>query len=227
VEISTWRACVSRSAASARRDERGAGHQLALIAAMRLIFASLAFATTAIATSPAFAQTYEERHPRVGLELGAGLQAGNLFCQSENNNDCNGVDAAGGLDLQAGWFTSPRIGLVLDLWTMAHTENNFTIAQYINTVGVKIRLAPILYVQGGIGAAHASLSYGNLIASRSDDAFAIMGAVGLVLLRGHRFDLSVELRAGNGFYGDKNHDGQADTVARNTGIGAQLTFFDF
>lgn len=196
---------------------------------MRSIFACLAFASVAIATSPARAQPmgYEARHPRVGLELGAGLQAGNLFCESENNNDCNGVTAAGGLDLQAGWFTSPRIGIVLDLWTMAHTENNFTIAQYINTVGIKIRLAPILYVQGGIGAAHASLSYGNLIASRSDDAFAIMGAVGLVLLRGHRFDLSIELRGGNGFYGDKNHDGQADTVARNTGVGAQLTFFDF
>ncbi len=198
---------------------------------MRSIFACLAFTTVAIAASPAssaFGQpmSYEERHPRVGLELGAGLQAGNLFCQSPNNNDCNGADPAGGLDLQGGWFTSPRLGIVLDLWGMAHTENNFTIAQYINTVGLKLRLAPLLYVQGGIGAAHASLSYGNLIASRTDDAFAIMGAVGLVVLRGHRFDLSIELRGGTGFYG---HDanGQPQTVARNTGIGAQLTFFDF
>ena len=196
---------------------------------MRLLFASLTVATVAIATSPARAQPmgYEQRHPRVGLELGAGLQAGNLFCASENNNDCNGVTAAGGLDLQGGWFTSPSVGIVLDLWTMAHTENNFTIAQYINTIGIKLRLAPILYVQGGIGAAHASLSYGNIIAGRSDDAFAVMGAIGLVLLRGHRFDLSIEARAGTGFYGDKNNDGQADTQAKNTGIGAQLTFFDF
>jgi len=46
-------------------------------------------------------------------------------------------------------------------------------------------------------------------------------------LRGRRFALSIELRGGNGFYGDSNNDGKPDTVARNAGVGAQLTFFDF
>ena len=195
---------------------------------MRSIFACLAFTTVAIATSPAHAQpmSYEEAHPRVGLELGGGLQAGNLFCQSADSNDCNGVTAAGGGDLQAGWFLSPRLGVVLDLWAMAHTENNFTIAQYVNTVALKFRLNPILYVQGGIGDAHVTVSYGNQIAAESKDAFAVMGALGLVILRGHRFDLSVEGRFGNGFY-NQDMNGNAQTIARNAGIGAQLTFFGF
>lgn len=193
---------------------------------MRTTLASLVALTAAtITTSPARAQPPPT--PRVGLELAAGLQAGNLFCASQDSNHCNGATPAGGLDLQGAYFTSPSLGLVVDLWTMAHTENDFTIAQYINTIGLKWRLAPILYVQGGIGAAHASLSYGNTIAARTDDAFAVMGAIGLDVLRGRSFALSIELRGGTGFYGDANHDGQADTVARNTGVGAQLTFFDF
>lgn len=193
---------------------------------MRSTLAFLVLLAATITTSPARAQP-EPVHPRVGLELGGGLQAGNLFCDSQDQNHCNGVTAAGGVDLQAAWFTSPALGLVVDLWSMAHTENDFTIAQYINTIGLKWRLAPVLYVQGGVGAAHATLSYGNAIAARTDDAFAVMGAIGLDVLRGRRFALSIELRGGTGFYGDANHDGQADTVARNTGVGAQLTFFDF
>jgi len=198
---------------------------------MRSTIALLALSSVAavmIATSPARAQpmSYEERHPRVGLELGAGLQAGNMFCQSADSNDCNGVTAAGGLDLQGGWFLSPRLGVVLDLWGMAHTENNFTIAQYVNTVGLKLRLNPILYVQGGIGDAHVTLSYGNVIAGQTEDAFAIMGAVGLVVLRGYRFDLSIEGRFGTGFY-NQDQNGNPQTIARNAGIGAQLTFFGF
>jgi hypothetical protein len=181
-----------------------------------------------IATSPAHAQpmSYEEAHPRVGLELGIGAQAGNLFCQSADQNDCNGVTAAGGLDLQGGWFMSPQLGVVLDLWGMAHTENNVTIAQYVNTVGLKFRLNPILYIQGGIGDAHVTLSYGNQIAASTQDAFAVMGALGLVILRGHRFDFSIEGRFGTGFY-NQDQNGQAQTIARNAGIGAQLTFFGF
>jgi hypothetical protein len=194
---------------------------------MRSSLALLALCLAMIATSPARAQpSYEEAHPREGLELGGGLQGGNMFCQSANPNDCNGATPAGGGDLQAGWFMSPSLGVVLDLWGMAHTENNFTIAQYVNTVDLKFRLNPILYLQGGIGAAHVTLSYGNLITGQSEDAFAVMGAVGLVVLRGHRFDLAIEGRFGTGFYNQDNN-GQAQTIARNAGIGAQLTFFGF
>jgi hypothetical protein len=182
-----------------------------------------------IATSPVRAQpmSYEEAHPREGLELGGGLQAGNMFCQSANPNDCNGATAAGGGDLQAGWFMSPQLGVVLDIWAMAHTENNFTISQAVNTIDLKFRLNPILYVQGGIGAAHVTLSYGGLQYSpTTQDAFAVMGALGLVVLRGHRFDLAIEGRFGTGFY-NQDQNGNAQTIARNAGIGAQLTFFGF
>ncbi len=202
---------------------------------MRSIFVHIRFASlvasvavTLIATSPARAQPMYAPGPppRVGLELGVGIQAGNLFCSSADSSKCNGATAAGGINLDASWFANPRLGLTGDIWAMAHTENNFTVSQVINTIGLKYRLVPVLYVQAGIGAAHAALSYGNSFTAQSDDAFAVMGAIGLDVVRGRRFALSIEARAGTGFYG-KNDNGQPQTEAKSTGIGATLTFFDF
>src|SRR5207302_4948603 len=134
---------------------------------------------------------------------------------------------AGGVNVEASWFTSPTFGFTADAWVMAHSANGFTFAHYINTVGIKWRPAPILTLTGGIGAAHAALSQdGGGLAVASDDAFAIMGAVALDLIRGRGWALSIEARAGNGFYGDRNHDGMADIVGRNVGVGVGLAFFN-
>jgi hypothetical protein len=94
---------------------------------------------------------------------------------------------------------------------------------------VKWRPVPILTLQAGVGEAHASLDYSGAFSAqaRSDNAFAIMGGAALDVLRGRRFALAVEVRAGTGFYGDKNNDGKADTVGRNVGVGASLTWFNF
>lgn len=167
--------------------------------------------------------------PRIGLELGGGLQAGKIFCESENNF-CNDFTEAGGLNLHASYFFSPKLGITGDLWAMSHRGDNFTFTHYVNTVGVKWRPVPILTLQLGIGAAHATLDYDGIIVARatSENGFAVMGAAALDVVRSRRWALSVEGRFGNGFYGeDKNNDGQADIVGRNVGIGAGLTFFGF
>src|SRR6185295_8240933 len=101
---------------------------------------------------------------------------------------------------------------------------------YVNTVGVKWRPIPILTLTGGIGSAHASLDYDGLFANAratSEDAFAIMGAASVDLLRSRRWAFSVEARFGTGFYGDDNDDGMADVVGRNVGVGAGFTMFGF
>ena len=165
---------------------------------------------------------------RVGFELGAGLQAGRIVCESEGDF-CNDFTEAGGLNLNAAYFLSPKFGITLDLWVMAHTEDDFTFAHYINTVGVKWRPVPILTLTGGIGSAHASLDYHGLFnaSTTSENAFAVMGAVSLDLVRARRWALSVEARAGTGFYGDDNENGEADVVGRNVGLGVGLTIFGF
>lgn len=198
----------------------------------------VAYASLMLASSLALAQppppppgTYEPAGPpqRVGLELGAGLQAGRIICESEGDF-CNDFTEAGGINLNAAYFLSPTFGITLDLWVMAHSEDNFTFAHYINTAGIKWRPLPILTLQAGIGSAHASLDYDGAFQASytSDDAFAVMAAIALDLVRSRRWALSVEARAGNGFYGDDDNDnGEADIVGRNVGVGVGFTLFGF
>ncbi|HWO19848.1 MAG TPA: hypothetical protein VNO30_13775 [Kofleriaceae bacterium] len=166
--------------------------------------------------------------PRVGLELGFGLQAGEISCESEDNF-CDDFTEAGGLNLNASYFLAPSFGIALDLWAMAHAEDDFTFAHYVNTIGVKWRPVPILTLSAGIGSAHATVDYNGLIDARytSADAFAVMGAASLDLIRGRRFAFFVEARVGHGFYGDDNDNGTADIVGRNAGVGLGLSFIRF
>ena len=186
-------------------------------------------ASLAILVTSFVATAHAEPPKRLGLELGFGLQAGKIFCESEGNF-CNDFTEAGGLNLNGSWFLSEKFGLTADLWAMSHRDGDFTFTHYVNTVGVKWRPVPILTLTAGIGAAHATLDYKGVIAARatSDDGFAIMGAAALDVVRSRRWALSVEARFGNGFYGeDKNNDGHADVIGRNVGVGAGFTFFGF
>ena len=202
-----------------------------------IVVALLAYASLVLlASSQALAQpappppgaTDAGPPPRVGLELGVGVQAGRIVCESEGDF-CNDFTEAGGLNLNAAYFFSPSFGITLDLWAMAHSENDFTFAHYINTVGVKWRPVPILTLTAGIGSAHASLDYNGLFQAQytSEDAFAVMVAASLDLVRARRWALSVEVRFGNGFYGDEDDNGEADITGRNIGVGAGFTMFGF
>ena len=184
-----------------------------------------ALTTLVIAAAPARAQP-QPPPPRVGLELGFGLQAGKIFCEG---NGCDDFTEAGGGNLNASYFVNPTLAVTGDIWVMAHAENNFTFAHYINTVGVKWRPVPVLTLHAGIGEAHATLDYSGAFQAqaRSDNGFAVMGGAALDVLRGRRFALAIELRGGAGFYGDSDNDGQADVVGRNVGVGASLTWFNF
>jgi hypothetical protein len=191
-----------------------------------LVSALLAISAGAAQAQPGY---YEGGpRPRVGLELGFGLQAGHIACESEGDF-CDGYTKAGGLNLNAAYFLSPSFGLALDLWAMARTEDNFTFTHYVNTIGIKWRPVPILTLSAGIGSAHATYDYDGVIQAQvtSGDAFAVMGAASLDLIGGRHWALSVEARFGNGFYGDDNDNGTADIVGRNVGFGVGLTFFRF
>jgi hypothetical protein len=188
---------------------------------LAITLASLLVTTTAFA---------EPLPPRVGLELGIGLQGGKIYCEAQNGF-CDNFTEAGGANLSASWFFSPTLGLTADLWAMTHREDDFTFTHYVNTIGIKWRPVPIVTLTLGVGAAHATLDYrGVLIAGRatSEDAPAIMGAASIDVIRSRRWALSVEGRFGNGFYGDDDdNDGEADIVGRNVGLGAAFSVFGF
>ena len=195
------------------------------------VFASLVSITqiTRIAEAQPGALPQSYVRERVGLELGAGLQAGEIQCRSEGDR-CDEFTEAGGLNLNAAYFLGPKLGITLDLWGMTHRHDDFTFTHYVNTVGIKLRPLRILTLTAGLGTAHASLDYhGSIVAARatSENAFAIMGSAAVDLIRAPRWAFSVEARFGTGFYGDDDDDGMADVVGRNVGIGAGLTFFGF
>jgi hypothetical protein len=197
---------------------------------LSISLASLVFITLGASLAHADTAVYATDAPpeRVGLELGVGLQGGKIFCEGQMGQ-CDDFTEAGGGNLSAAYFMRPALGIAVDLWAMAHSSDGFTFAHYVNTVALKWRPAPILTLTAGIGEAHASLSYDGhaQIGVRSDDAFAIMGAASLDVIRGQRWALSVEARFGNGFYGDHNEDGMADVIGRNVGVGAGLAVFGF
>jgi hypothetical protein len=180
----------------------------------------------------AFAQDATPSSPsgppaREGLELGIGLGGGNIYCEGQMGQ-CDGFTEAGGGNLTGSWFFKPTLGIALDLWAMSHSDNGFTFTHYVNTVAVKWRPAPIITLTGGIGQAHASLHHDNSsLQITSGDAFAIMGAASIDLIRGRRWALALEARFGNGFYGDEDEDGMADIVGRNVSGGASFALFGF
>lgn len=188
-----------------------------------LLVASVALASGTARAQPG-ASAKEPPPPRVGFELGLGLQIGEISCESEGGF-CDDFTEAGGLNLNAAYFFNPSFGLMLDLWAMAHREDAFTFTHYVNTIGVKWRPVPILTLSAGMGAAHATVDFDGLFTTRSDDGFAVMGAASLDLIRGRRWAASVEARFGAGFYGDDNDNSTADVVGRNAGIGASVAFF--
>ncbi|MEJ7600248.1 MAG: outer membrane beta-barrel protein [Kofleriaceae bacterium] len=191
---------------------------------MRILFAL----TGLLISSTAFAQPGQLTRPeRVGFELAGGLQAGRIICESEGDF-CNDFTEAGGVNLNAAYFLNPTFGITFDVWAMAHTEDNFTFAHYINTVGVKWRPLPIVTLTGGIGVAHATLSYDGFVdvMSTSEDGFAVLVAAAVDLVRSQSWALSLEARFGSGFYGE-GEDGGAEVTGRNVGVGAAFTFFGF
>jgi hypothetical protein len=111
---------------------------------------------------------------------------------------------------------------------MSHSDDGFTFTHDVNTVALRWRPLAILTLSFGIGEAHASLSHDRTqLGITSDDAFAVMGAASVDVIRGRRWALAVEARFGNGFYGDDDEDGMADVVGRNVGAGAHFAVFGF
>ena len=107
------------------------------------------------AASTALAQSAPPPPPRVGIEGGFGLYGGEINCENENGEFCDGVTEAGGFDLHANYFLNPKLGIFVDVFPMVHQCDNFSLTHTIATVGAKWRPAPILTLAGGLGSAQA------------------------------------------------------------------------
>jgi hypothetical protein len=168
---------------------------------------------------------YADPAPRIGFELGGGVWGGHMECQSQSGS-CDGISAAGGANFEARYFWQPEWGAFVDVWPMAHTENNFTITHVISTAGVQWRPMPALTLAAGVGGAHASFSYAGITVGESDTGGAVMAAASYDVVSGRRWALAIEARVGAGFYGQAQN-GMTDITGRNEGVGAEMSFWDF
>lgn len=194
-----------------------------------MTFIRLACLSTLFVAGTAVAQPPPQLPPpRTGLELGAGLYGGEINCENENGDFCDGVTEAGGFDLHANYFFNPKLGVTLDIWPMLHSEDDWTFTHNIVTIGAKFRPVPILTLTAGVGSAQARLEYRGLvnIDSETDTVPSVMFAAALEVVRGNNFAIDLQARFGAGFYGeDDNDNGEADVVGRNLGLGAAVTWF--
>lgn len=193
----------------------------------RLRLAVPAFTLVSFAALAPVAAQRAELPPRLGFEGGFGLYGGEINCEDQSGASCGGFNEAGGIDGHLTYMFRPALGVTFDVFPMFHTEDNWTFTHNVVTVGLKWRPVPIVGVTVGVGSAQASLHYDGLVQldQRSDTGGALLLAAGVDVVRGRGFAIDVEVRAGFGFYGDDDNDGQADIVARNFGVGAAVTWF--
>lgn len=186
-------------------------------------------ALPAVAAAQGYNPPPPEPPARVGLELGFGLYGGEINCENENGDFCDGVTEAGGIDLHANWFFTPQLGIFGDVWPMVHTDEDWTFTHNIVTLGVKWRPVPILTLAGGLGSAQARLRYeGPLVEAEAetDVVGAVMFSAAVEIVRARGWAIDLQARIGTGFYDDDdNGNGEADVVGRNIGFGAAMTFF--
>jgi hypothetical protein len=183
-----------------------------------LVFAILAVPAVAAADNDA-------PSPRVGFFGGFGIHGGNLSCSGQN---CNEFRKAGGADGHVGWGFNDKVGLIFDGYLLTSKEDNLSITQTIATVGARYWVVPILWLQGGVGVANASYEYDTVLGTFSghtDNAAAVLAAVGVELIKSPRFALDIEARVGYGFYGDDTRNDQPDDTGRSASLGVGFSWF--
>jgi hypothetical protein len=143
---------------------------------------------------------------RSGLVAGVSLGFGGLSA------DQCGSDCGGGFSLEGhlGGMIDPRLALMFDGWAVFHSNSDqaSTTTSAIYSGALQLWITPMVWIKGGlgIGDTHISDALGRL---GQATAFALMGAVGVELVRTGPFVLDLQGRLGHSFFSDA--DGGAVT----------------
>lgn len=194
-----------------------------------LLTASLALAAATMA-APAVAAADPGDHPhphvredaRLGFFGGFALVGGEISCEG---NGCDGVREAGGVEGHVGYAFNRKLALMGELWAMDSRKDNISIA-YVNTsVALRYWVAPILWVQAGLGSGHARARYDFLgeRESRTENITTGMLAAGLEIIQSKRWSMDVELRVAQGS-SEETLTGEP-TTGRMSGLGVGFTWY--
>ncbi|HVV88216.1 MAG TPA: hypothetical protein VHE35_34480 [Kofleriaceae bacterium] len=193
---------------------------------MRLgsILSTIVFgAATCAFLSPASARPWRHDHaPRTGGTFGIGIGIGHISCEDSDGNDCGGGDLpAGGISLRAGSMLSPETSLSAELWGMTHREDGQTVTQGILAGVVRGWVAPILWLEGGVGVARTTSEYDIGVGtevSQSDVVPAGVAGIGVEVLSAPDLAIDLELKGGAGLYED-------DLRVFNASFGVGVSFY--
>ncbi|MGE0872101.1 MAG: hypothetical protein AB7P03_26320 [Kofleriaceae bacterium] len=156
---------------------------------------------------------------RHGLFATSGVWAGNISC---DGMDCGGFREAGGLGLQVGYMVTPRFGVLADVWGMTSSQNDVSITFVTATLNARYWLAPVIWVQAGVGTGHARVSWGPFSGASDDVAVGAISA-GIEVVRGRRWAVDVAAKLAQGSSTDVEGD-QVQT-GRSTGVGVSFVGF--
>ena len=152
--------------------------------------------------------SYYDPFTRRGLTLGFGFGIGNMS-DSEGTIPCDDCDydpAAGAFDFHIGGMLNPRLALLFEVWVTGKNIDESAsefLWQSMVLVAAQYWVTPRLWVKGGLGLAHLSLTYEDGYESGDeavDDGGAALAAVGYEIVVLPRFALDLQLRAGVGSY---------------------------
>jgi hypothetical protein len=145
---------------------------------------------------------WERRGLAVGFGLGLGGMSdsqGAIGCAS-----CEYNPASVGLDFHIGGMLSPRFALLFEIWGQGQqmdVSGSETLVQTMLMVAAQYWVTPQLWLKGGLGVSHLSVSFDDGSEPLDlDEGGAVMGAVGYEILSSPRFALDLQGRLGMGTY---------------------------
>jgi hypothetical protein len=159
-------------------------------------------------------------HHRRGLSIGFGFGVGGMSADSGPIDciDCDYEPAAVGFDFHIGGMINPRLALLFEVWGTGQqvtAAGDEVLVQTMVMAAIQYWVTPQLWIKGGIGASHLSLSVDDGYANDSvdiDDGGGVMGAIGYELLSGPRFAVDLQLRLGSASYDGINDQIQSGLV---------------
>jgi hypothetical protein len=155
---------------------------------------------------------------RSGLAIGFGFGLGGMEADSGpiRCDRCNYDPVAGGFDFHIGAMLQPNLALLFELNATGQRLDAVG-AEYLNQIQLMAALqywiTPMLWIKGGVGSSHLSISYDDGYGGDTadlDSGLGLMGAIGYEILHSSRFAIDLQLRLSSGTYGgleDEIHAG--------------------
>jgi hypothetical protein len=141
--------------------------------------------------------------------VAVGVGGGHLGCSTPDGNcDGQGPVQAGSLTVAAGGRLDRNLALLGLLTVASHNDSDSTVSQFVLAPTLRYWAAPMLWLEGGVGVAHTEVSYmsgGVDVVERSETVPAVVGAVGVDVVRSRDFAFDVDLRGARGFYANDVH----------------------